>query len=167
MTRMKAACLAIPALACMLAAFPVRGESLSPSLFFLPEEVVAILESRRAGGNAKAPVETEETSGDGQKAAAVAFPRYIHLSAILHQADGTFEVWINGRAYRNLAGNDFWRIVAVDDDRVRLRLQRGDNAGELIEIAANQTFDLGGGRAIEGRPASLFERLSMPPPRIR
>ncbi|MEZ5823383.1 MAG: hypothetical protein R3C97_01125 [Geminicoccaceae bacterium] len=160
-------------LACTIAAGlftapPAHAADLAPSLFFLPEEVAAIFESRRAGGG-HGPVASEPgrtTVPDGGQPA-IELPRYIHLSAILRQADGSFEVWINGRPYQRLGGNDHWQIVGVGDDRVRLRLQQDGHAGRIVEIAANQTFDLGGGRTIEGRPASLHEQLAVPVPRIR
>ncbi|MEZ5834938.1 MAG: hypothetical protein R3D03_04315 [Geminicoccaceae bacterium] len=168
MTAVRMSLAAALLLATSLPGHKAHGSPLESSLFFLPEEVSAILESRRQAkeGREVPPLRPQDDAGPADRTVAE-MPRYIHLSAIMLQQDGAFEVWINGRRHDRLDGNDLWSLLSVSRDHVRLLLHRGGEAGRAITLGSNQTFDLRGNRMIEGRPRSLHERLAMVPARVR
>ena len=140
--------------------FPSMGEVSGASLFLYPEEVVAILESRRSS-------DTLDSSWDKTNEGAQTepnLPKYLHLSAVLVDGDGQYEVWLNGR--RHEPESRTWSLVEVRGDRVRLRLSKGDLAGRVIEIGVNQTLDLKSGKLVEGRSIGLREPIRISPRRV-
>ena len=140
---------------------------LEGSLFFLPEEVAAIEESRRQNGMPAMETKDLPDSAESMAAPAPSLPRYLHLSAVILDSTGKFEVWLNGRRHDRYFDSELVSLVAVDAGRVRLKLRGGGRAGQVVELGTNQTFDLASGRLIEGRPVAGYDPLDLVPRRVR
>jgi len=124
-----------------------NASSPGASLLFFPEEILAIEESRRF-----VAARTADPSSSGPAPAPPAWPRYLHLSALLRDADGRFEIWLNGRRHDRLFTDEIASLLTVGPDFIRLRPNRGRAAGEIVTIAPNQTLEIDTGRLFEGRP---------------
>ena len=142
----------------------VKSAPIENSIFFFPEEIAALLESRRHNSPSSDQdlIDNEESSNSRLNA-----PRYIHLSAILIHGNGQFEIWMNGVRYDRLRHSKYWDILDVNHRQVYLKMSQGEAIGQIVRIAINQTVDLQTGQMIEGQPPFLQEKLSLAPKRVR
>lgn len=125
-----------------LASAADAAENQNPSLFFTPDEVVAV--QTQIG---KAPRLFAET-GD------------VHLGAVFYYAPDNWVLWLQGMKWTPATQNADIQVTDVKPDEVHLRLTTLGGKALEVSLKPHQTFQLSTGRVVEGSAAVSARALS-------
>jgi hypothetical protein len=117
------------------------------SLLFSRQVQDLIEAARQARGTT-----TSAAPGDAEAAPLMAGPATVHLSAILYEGPGDWQIWLNGRSFEQSGVAGATEILGVRQGSVQLRWRGAQARPVDIILRPNQTYIVGTGEIVEGPP---------------